>query len=114
MNFRRFSCSWQTGKSARVPCILMHAPFWRGLLHVDARAARRGEDDQPSRHGDGPGHRRPERVVEAIFKHYEHRSFHRALPSAKSCSTSSKGDALRARLPFATPREHDSSARLPA
>src|SRR3989442_11580160 len=22
----------QTGKSARVPCILMHAPFWRGLL----------------------------------------------------------------------------------
>ena len=65
----------QTGKSARVPCILMHEPFWRGLLQW-MRDRLVGEkminprDMELVQVID-----RPEGVVEAIFKHYEHRSF---------------------------------------
>ena len=65
----------QTGKSARVPCILMHAPFWRGLLQW-MRERLVGEkiinprDMELVQVIDEPAG-----VVEAIFKHYEHRSF---------------------------------------
>ena len=65
----------QTGKSARVPCILMHEPFWRGLREwmrerlVGEKMINR-EDMELVQVID-----EPEGVVEAIFKHYEHRSF---------------------------------------
>ena len=65
----------QTGKSARVPCILMHEPFWRGLREwmrerlVGEKMINR-EDVELVQVID-----EPEGVVEAIFKHYEHRSF---------------------------------------
>ena len=65
----------QTGKSARVPCILMHAPFWRGLLQwmrerLVAEKMINPQDMELVQVID-----EPEGVVEAIFKHYEHRSF---------------------------------------
>ena len=65
----------QTGKSARVPCILMHEPFWREMLQW-MRERLVGEkminplDMELVQVID-----QPESVVEAIFKHYEHRSF---------------------------------------
>jgi uncharacterized protein (TIGR00730 family) len=65
----------QTGKSARVPCILMHEPFWRGLLHwmrerlVGEKMINREDMELVQVIEE------PEGVVEAIFKHYEHRSF---------------------------------------
>ena len=65
----------QTGKSMHFPVILMHKPFWSGLLGWM----------QDKLVGEGmisPGDMdlmqvidEPEEVVEAIFKHYEHRSF---------------------------------------
>ena len=65
----------QTGKSARVPCILMHAPFWRGLLHW-MRERLVGENMiNPQDMELVQVIDQPEGVVEAIFKHYEHRSF---------------------------------------
>ena len=65
----------QTGKSARVPCILMHEPFWRGLLQwvrerLVGEKMINPEDMELVQVID-----QPEGVVEAIFKHYEHRSF---------------------------------------
>jgi len=65
----------QTGKSARVPCILMHAPFWRGLLHWmrERLVGERMIDPQDMELVQVIDE--PEGVVEAIFKHYEHRSF---------------------------------------
>jgi len=65
----------QTGKSARVPCILMHEPFWSGLIQwmrerlVGEKMINR-EDMELVQVID-----QPEGIVEAIFKHYEHRSF---------------------------------------
>jgi uncharacterized protein (TIGR00730 family) len=72
----------QTGKSARIPVILVHEPFWRGLLAwfrdrlvgeklIDARSLDLIQviDD-------------PQAVVDAIFKHYEHRSFN-PLPTER-------------------------------
>ncbi|HXZ54829.1 MAG TPA: TIGR00730 family Rossman fold protein [Burkholderiales bacterium] len=65
----------QTGKTARAPCILMHRPFWLGLLDWlrDRLAAERmidpGDLDLVQLVDD------PESVIECIFKHYEHRSF---------------------------------------
>jgi uncharacterized protein (TIGR00730 family) len=65
----------QTGKSARVPCILAHAPFWRGLLDWIRSAVLSekfigAEDMDLVQVID-----EPEAIVEAIFRHYEHRSF---------------------------------------
>src|SRR5882762_6567721 len=65
----------QTGKSARVPCILMHGPFWGGLLkwmreRLVVEKMINPEDMELVQVID-----EPEGVVEAIFKHYEHRSF---------------------------------------
>jgi uncharacterized protein (TIGR00730 family) len=65
----------QTGKSARAPCILMHEPFWRGLREwmrerlVGEKMINREDMDLVQVIDE------PEGVVEAIFKHYEHRSF---------------------------------------
>jgi len=65
----------QTGKSARVPCILVHAPFWRGLVDwirgaVVAEKFIGAEDPDLVQLVD-----EPEAIVETIFRHYEHRSF---------------------------------------
>ena len=65
----------QTRKSARVPCILMHEPFWRGLLQwmreqlVGERVINPEDMDLIQVIDE------PEGVVDVIFKHYEHRSF---------------------------------------
>jgi uncharacterized protein (TIGR00730 family) len=65
----------QTGKSARVPCVLVHAPFWQGLLGwirgtMLAEKFINPEDVDLVQLVD-----EPEAIVEAIFRHYEHRSF---------------------------------------
>jgi len=65
----------QTGKGRKIPIILVHEPFWRGM--VDWFRERLVEEGMIS-----PGDMeliqvldRPEDVVEAIFKHYETRGF---------------------------------------
>jgi hypothetical protein len=65
----------QTGKSRKIPLILVHASFWRGLL--DWFRERLVAEGMIS-----PGDLdliklidQPEQVVEAIFKHYETRGF---------------------------------------
>ncbi len=65
----------QTGKSARVPCILMHAPFWRGLLQWMRERLVGEKMINPQDMELVQVIDEPEGVVEAIFKHYEHRSF---------------------------------------
>jgi uncharacterized protein (TIGR00730 family) len=65
----------QTGKSARVPCILMHAPFWRGLLQWMRERLVGEKMIDPQDMELVQVIDEPEGVVEAIFKHYEHRSF---------------------------------------
>ena len=65
----------QTGKSARVPCILMHAPFWRGLLQWMRERLVGEKMINPQDMELVQVIDEPEGVVEAILKHYEHRSF---------------------------------------
>jgi len=65
----------QTGKSRRMPIILMHAPFWRGLLEwLRVRLADEGMIDASDvdllQVID-----EPQQVVEAIFSFYEKRGF---------------------------------------
>jgi hypothetical protein len=65
----------QTGKIRRMPIILVHAPFWRGMLDWmrDRLVAERMIDPNDldlMRVID-----EPEQVVEAIFSYYEKRSF---------------------------------------
>ena len=65
----------QTGKSRNIPIILVHGPFWKGLVDWfrDRLVAERminPEDLDLIQILD-----KPEDVVEAIFKHYEHRGF---------------------------------------
>ena len=65
----------QTGKSMRFPVILVHEPFWRGLLDwfrdkLVAEEMINLTDMDLIQVID-----KPEQVVEAIFKYYEHRSF---------------------------------------
>jgi uncharacterized protein (TIGR00730 family) len=65
----------QTGKTRRMPILLMHEPYWRGLLTwFRERLAAEGMID--------PGdldlvqvHDEPHKVVEAIFSFYERRGF---------------------------------------
>ena len=65
----------QTGKTARIPVILMHAPFWTGLIDwlrerlVAEKMINPGDMDLMQVIDD------PQAVVDAIFKHYEHRGF---------------------------------------
>jgi uncharacterized protein (TIGR00730 family) len=65
----------QTGKSMHFPIILVHEPFWRGLLDWFREKlvgeGMIGEADMDLMQVIDE----PEDVVEAIFKHYEHRSF---------------------------------------
>lgn len=65
----------QTGKSRRIPIILVHGPFWHGLLDwfrdrlVAERMINPADLDLVQIID------KPEDVVEAIFKHYETRGF---------------------------------------
>ncbi len=70
----------QTGKSRRIPIILVHTPFWSGLIDwfkeaLLAEGTISAEDFDLFRVLDTP-----KEVVDAIFTHYEHRSFE---PSAR-------------------------------
>jgi uncharacterized protein (TIGR00730 family) len=65
----------QTGKSRKIPLILVHEPFWRGLLEwVKDRLVGEGmvspDDLDLIQVID-----EPDQIVEAIFKHYETRGF---------------------------------------
>ena len=65
----------QTGKSRRIPIILVHRPFWQGLLdwfreRLVSEAMINPEDLDLIQLID-----EPDQVVEAIFKHYETRGF---------------------------------------
>ncbi|MFP4146117.1 MAG: TIGR00730 family Rossman fold protein [Halorhodospira sp.] len=66
----------QTGKTPRIPIILVHTPFWEKLVtwfqeRLVAEQAINPEDMDLFRVVDTP-----EEVVEAIFQHYEDRGFH--------------------------------------
>ena len=65
----------QTGKSRRIPIILVHAPFWTGLLQwFEKTLVTEGmiaADDL----GLYAVRDRPEDVLEVIFRHYEHTGF---------------------------------------
>ncbi|MBI3774520.1 MAG: TIGR00730 family Rossman fold protein [Gammaproteobacteria bacterium] len=65
----------QTAKTRRIPIILVHAPFWEGLVEwFKSRLLVEGmigeSDLELFKILD-----KPEEVVEAIFSHYEHRGF---------------------------------------
>jgi uncharacterized protein (TIGR00730 family) len=65
----------QTGKSRKIPMILVHRPFWQGLLdwfreRLVAEGMINAEDLDLVQVID-----EPEEVVDAIFKHYERRGF---------------------------------------
>ncbi len=69
----------QTGKALKMPIILVHEPFWRGLLDwfretLVGEGMISPEDMDLVQVID-----KPEEVVEAIFKHYEHRG---TMPAA--------------------------------
>ena len=72
----------QTGKSQKIPIILVHEPFWRGMIDwfrttlVDEKVI--SPDDLHLLQVIDT----PEEVVEAIFKHYESRGF-APLPSER-------------------------------
>ncbi len=70
----------QTGKTRRIPVILVHEPFWAGLLdwfrHTLAEEKMIDIDDLDLMCVIDS----PEAVLDAIFRHYEHRGFE---PSAE-------------------------------
>ena len=65
----------QTHKSRRIPIILAHGPFWRGLLDWFAGRLVAERMIAPEDLGLIQVIDEPEAVVEAIFKHYETRGF---------------------------------------
>jgi uncharacterized protein (TIGR00730 family) len=72
----------QTGKSQKIPIILIHEPFWRGLIDwfkttLVSEQVISPEDVDLIQIID-----QPEEVVEAIFKHYERNGF-ATLPSER-------------------------------
>jgi hypothetical protein len=74
----------QTGKTRKMPIILLHEPFWRGLLDwFRDRLVGEGMID-PGDMGLVQVHNEPEQVVETIFRHYENRAF---IPSAAERET---------------------------
>ena len=65
----------QTGKSRKIPLILVHEPFWRGLLEwFKDRLVGEGMVS-PDDLGLIQVIDEPDQIVEAIFKHYETRGF---------------------------------------
>ena len=65
----------QTGKTRRMPIILVHEPYWRGLLDwFRATLVAEGMID-PADMNLVQIHNEPQAVVDAIFKYYEMRGF---------------------------------------
>jgi uncharacterized protein (TIGR00730 family) len=63
------------GKIRRIPIILVHSPFWKGLIGLDRGDPQARGNDRDGRRQALPGDRRPPGVVEAIFNHYHSRGF---------------------------------------
>jgi hypothetical protein len=72
----------QTGKSHRIPIILVHEPFWRGMVDWFRTTLVDEKVISPEDIGLIQIIDKPEDVVEAIFKHYESRGF-APLPSER-------------------------------
>jgi uncharacterized protein (TIGR00730 family) len=72
----------QTGKSHRIPIILVHEPFWRGMVDWFRTTLVDEKVISPEDLGLIQMIDKPEDVVEAIFKHYESRGF-APLPSER-------------------------------
>ena len=66
----------QTGKTRKMPIILVHEPFWRGMIDWFRTTLVARRHDLARRHEPHPGDRRAAaRVVDAIFDYYEKRGF---------------------------------------
>jgi uncharacterized protein (TIGR00730 family) len=70
----------QTGKTARIPIILVHTRFWTGLIDWFKQTLVEERMIDPEDLGLFKLVDRPDEVVETIFEHYEHRGFE---PSAE-------------------------------
>ncbi len=70
----------QTGKTRRIPIILVHAPFWTGLLEWFKSTLVEEKTINPEDLDLIQVLDKPQQVVDAIFSHYEHRGFE---PSAQ-------------------------------
>jgi len=70
----------QTGKTRRIPIILVHAPFWTGLLEWFKTTLVEEKTINPEDLDLIQVLDKPQQVVDAIFSHYEHRGFE---PSAQ-------------------------------
>ncbi|MCK6406131.1 MAG: TIGR00730 family Rossman fold protein [Rhodocyclaceae bacterium] len=69
----------QTGKSRKIPIILVHTPFWQGMVDWFRDTLVREQMISPDDMDLIQVLDKPEEIVEAIFKHYETRGF---APSA--------------------------------
>jgi uncharacterized protein (TIGR00730 family) len=65
----------QTGKTRRIPIILVHAPYWRGLIEWFRERLVAEKMVHPDDLGLMQVLDEPEEVVDAIFKYYETRGF---------------------------------------
>lgn len=65
----------QTGKSRRIPIILVHAPFWSGMIDWFRSTLVAEQVISPDDLDLIQVIDKPEEVVDAIFKHYETRGF---------------------------------------
>jgi uncharacterized protein (TIGR00730 family) len=61
----------QTGKSQKIPIILVHEPFWRGLADWFKTTLVSEKVIDPEDIGLIQLIDKPDEIVEAIFKHYE-------------------------------------------
>ncbi|MDR2112143.1 MAG: TIGR00730 family Rossman fold protein, partial [Candidatus Accumulibacter sp.] len=65
----------QTGKSRKIPIILVHEPFWRGLIDWFKSTLVAEKMIDPDDVGLIQLIDKPEEVVDAIFRHYERNGF---------------------------------------
>jgi hypothetical protein len=65
----------QTGKSPMIPIILVHEPFWRGMIDWFRATLVSEKVISPEDMALIQVIDKPEEIVEAIFKHYESRGF---------------------------------------
>ena len=72
----------QTGKSQKIPIILVHAPFWRGLVDWFRTTLVEEKMISPEDLHLVQVLDTPAEIVEAIFKHYERRGF-QPLPAER-------------------------------
>jgi uncharacterized protein (TIGR00730 family) len=70
----------QTGKSRKIPIILVHRPFWEGLIQWFEQSLVKNKTIHPDDINLIQILDDPEEIANAIFSHYEHRGFE---PSAE-------------------------------